>query len=155
MFLVSICPRSISSPQVQLGLPLCPAPSRRECCLCCRQLCTEFQEARGLLQPQCRNVSVDKLLRDLLTRISTPPLLALKSTPRLSDARPSKASDSCGFPVHRAASRVACSFASLFCSSVCRSSSAKRNSYESHVGESPFGCTHSGCCARRATWISR
>src|SRR5205809_3930558 len=34
-----------------------------------------------------------------------------------------------------------------------RSSSAKRDSYDSHVGQSPLGSTHSGCCRRKASCI--
>jgi hypothetical protein len=49
-----------------------------------------FKKHAVLRRPQSSVVSADCPLRYLLTRISTPPLLALKSIPRLSDSRQSK-----------------------------------------------------------------
>ncbi len=35
------------------------------------------------------------------------------------------------------------------------SNSISRASYESHIGDSPFGWIHSGCWSRRSLWICR
>ena len=44
--------------------------------------------------------------------------------------------------------------ASFFCTFCTHVFIRQRDSYDSQVGQSPLGWTHSGCCSRKASWIS-